>query len=330
MGFRVSYIGSRSVGLNVVEYGLNAKPANLTAYSDSLLPFPNLSGLAGYRNDGKAHYDSLQLEASKKAGWVTFDAHYTWASSLNNEGNTDDPANPTKVWAFDQSLRRNLFTITSVWTLPFGKGRQHMNNAPRVVDALLGGWGIQTISYFGSGDHMTPYFYGFDPANDNYNAYIPDVIPGTNGNLPAGQRSQSRWFNAPAYHQDPVTGLFVYDHIGAFKIPGCTDTDPLCLNTAYVAPGRFGNAHVNSLIGPGLNVHHLSIAKTFRLTERVGMTFTSMISDLFNHPNFYDPDTYLNNGYAGGDTSQLIYARADYEPEKAGHRQISFKLRVEF
>ena len=30
------------------------------------------------------------------------------------------------------------------------------------------------------------------------------------------------------------------------------------------------------------------------------------------------------------DVGQLIYARADYEPEKAGHRQIAFKLRIEF
>jgi len=68
------------------------------------------------------------------------------------------------------------------------------------------------------------------------------------------------------------------------------------------------------------------VAKTFPVTERVRTTFTTEISDLFNHPHFYDPDTYINAPDAG----QLIYARGDYEPEKAGHRQIAFKLRVEF
>ena len=62
------------------------------------------------------------------------------------------------------------------------------------------------------------------------------------------------------------------------------------------------------------------------MTERVRTTFTAEFADIFNHPHFYDPDTYINAQDAG----QLIYARADYEPEKAGRRQITFKLRVDF
>ena len=332
MGLRASYIGSRSRGLNFISspntgtwMNVNVPPAHLSTVHVQK-PFPNLSGVYPYRSDGQANYDALQLEASRKQGWVTFDAHYTWGSSLNNMFNTDDVSQPTKVWAVDKGLRRNLFTITSVWTLPFGKGRQHMNSAPRVVDALLGGWGVQTISYFGSGNYLTPYFFGFDVANNDFNSFIPDVIPGTHGNLPADQRTQGRWFNTPVYHQDASTGLFVYDHIGAFKVPGCLDTDPLCLNTSPADVGRFGNARVASLLGPRLNVHHLSVAKTFPLTERVGMTFTTAISDIFNHPHFNDPDTYIN----ASDVGQLLSARGDYEPEKAGHRQISFKLRFDF
>jgi hypothetical protein len=326
MGLRASYIGSRSVGLNFVQWNVNEAPASLIPFDTSLQPFPNLSSVAEYRHGGEAKYDSLQLEASRRKGWVTFDAHYTWASSLNNMQNTDDVSQPTKVWARDSVLRRNLFTITSVWTLPFGRGREHLNQVPRAVDALLGGWGLQTISYFGSGDYMTPYFYGFDVANNNYNSYLPDVIPGAHPNLPTGQRTNSRWFNTPVYHQDPSSGLFVYDKTGAFKVPGCLDADPLCLNTQPANVGRFGNARATSLLGPRLDVNHLSVAKTFPVTERVRTTFTTEISDLFNHPHFYDPDTYIN----APDVGQLIYARADYEPEKAGHRQIAFKLRVEF
>jgi hypothetical protein len=333
MGLRASYIGSRSKGLNFIANSItgswinvNVVPASLTPFDTSRQPFPNLSGVYAYRSDGEAKYDALQLEASRKQGWVTFDAHYTWASSLNNMANTDDPSQPTKVWAVDHGLRRNLLTVTSVWNLPFGKGRQHLTDAPKVVDVLLGGWAVQTISFFGSGDYMTPLFFGFDVANNNFNSFIPDVIPGTHGNLPAGQRTQSRWYNTAAYHQDTSTGLFVYDQIGAFKVPGCSDTDPLCLNTQPANVGRFGNAGTNSLVGPRLNVHHLSLAKTFPLTERVRTTFTAEFADIFNHAHFYDPDTYINAQDAG----QLIYARGDYEPEKAGHRQISFKLRFDF
>jgi len=332
MGLRASYIGSRSRGLNFISgantgvwMNVNVPPAQLST-AGIPKPFPNLSGVYPYRSDGKANYDSLQLEASRKQGWLTFDAHYTWASSLNNLFNTDDVSQPTKFWAPDVGLRRHLLTVTSVWALPFGSKRQYLNHAPKIVDALLGGWGLQTISYFGSSNFLTPTSWGFDPANNEFNAFLPDVIPGAHANLPSDQRSQDRWFNTSVYHQDTRTGLFVYDQIGAFKVPGCPDTDPLCLNTSPADVGRFGNAGVGSLKGPGLNVHHLSLAKTFALRERVRMTFTSEIANIFNHPHFYNPNTQIN----ASDVGRLIWARADYEPEKAGRRQVSFKLRVEF
>ncbi len=194
------------------------------------------------------------------------------------------------------------------------------------MDAILGGWGVQTISYFGSSNYLTPLFFGFDPANDEFNAFLPDVVPGAHANLPADQRTQNRWFNTPVYHQDTGTGLFVYDQIGAFAVPGCPNADPLCLNRSPADVGRFGTARVGSVKGPRLNVHHLSLAKTFPLTERVRTTFTTEIMDVFNHPHFQNPDMYIN----ASDVGQLISARADYEPEKAGHRQIAFKLRIDF
>jgi len=333
MGLRASYIGSRSLGQNFIGspitgswLNVNIAPASLTPFDTSRQPYPNLSTVYMYRNDGEAKYDSLQLEASRRQGWATFDVHYTWASSLNNELNTDNYSQPTKVWAMDNTLRRNLLAITSVWKLPFGRGGQYLNQAPRVVDGLLSGWAIQTISYFGSGDHMTPYFYGYDVANNNYNSYLPDVISGRVPNLSPDKRTENRWFNTSVYHQAPGTGTFIYDEIGAFKVPGCTDSDPLCLNTQPTNVGRFGNSRVSSLLGPRLDVNHLSLAKTFPVTERVRTTFTTAITNIFNHPLFTDPDTYIN----APDVGQLIYARADTDPEEAGHRQIAFKLRIEF
>ena len=333
MGMRASYIGSRSLGQNFVSspntgqwLNVNIAPPSQQPFDNSRLPYQNMAGVYAYPNNGEAKYDSLQLEATRRQGWATFDAHYTWASSFNNEFNTDDTAHPTKDWARDSGLRRNLLGVTSVWKLPFGKGAKHLNSAPRFVDALVGGWAAQTVSYFGSGDYLTPYFYGYDVANNNYNSYLPDVIPGAKPDLSSGQRSEKRWFNTAVYHQDPGSGAFVYDQTGAFKIPGCTDTDPMCLNSQPANVGRFGNSRVSSILGPRLDVNHLSLAKTFPVGERIRTTFTSEFTNIFNHPLFYDPDTYIN----APDVGQLVWARADTDPEEAGHRQIAFKLRIEF
>jgi hypothetical protein len=54
-------------------------------------------------------------------------------------------------------------------------------------------------------------------------------------------------------------------------------------------PGNFGNSGGNILEGPGYNMQHISIAKTFDITERLKFTFTSAFSNVLNHPNFANP-----------------------------------------
>lgn len=326
IGLRASYIGSRSRNMNYMPWrNENVVPASTNAYDPANLPFPTLEALYKYHHDGEANYNSVQVEASKKQGWYTFDAHYTYARSRNNIEQTDDSLHPTSVWGPDANLRNHMFTVTTRWELPFGKGRQHLGNLPKAVDAVLGGWAVQTISTFGSGHHLTPYFWGADPANNNWNSWVADVIPGANPNLPSDQRSEQRYYNTAVYHQD-ANGVYIYDHLGAFKVPGCSDTDPLCLNSSPANVGRFGNAKPGIINGPGENVHDLSLAKTFLVTERIKATFSSEISNLFNHPQFWDPSTWLQDPAAG----KQLYSLPDNDPSKGGRRMISFKMRIEF
>jgi hypothetical protein len=62
------------------------------------------------------------------------------------------------------------------------------------------------------------------------------------------------------------------------------------------------------------------------VTERVRTTFTTEISNLFNHPHFWDPNTWIQDPEAG----KMTWALPDNDPFKGGHRLISFKIRVEF
>jgi outer membrane receptor protein involved in Fe transport len=331
IGLRASYVGSRSRGLNYMQWkNENILSPSTTPYDQRIqngeeLPFPTLSEVYPYHHDGAANYNAFQVEAVRKQGWFTFDAHYTYAKNTNNIEQTDDVLNPTKVWGPQLDVHDQMFTVTTRWELPFGNGRRHLNNLPKVVDGFLGGWAVQTISTFGSGTHLTPYFYGFDIANNNYNSSIPDLIPGANPNLPSDQRTAQRWFNTPVYHQD-ARGTWIYDQLGAFKVPGCSDTDPMCLNSNPENVGRFGNAKHGSITGPGINVHHLSLAKSFPVTERVRTTFTMEISNLFNHPHYWDPSTW----FQASDAGQMTWALPDNDPFKGGHRLISFKFRIEF
>jgi hypothetical protein len=175
---------------------------------------------------------------------------------------------------------------------------------PGVVDAILGGWRIQTISYIGSGQYFTPYICGQSQAK--YGTYGGGCIrPDVSGdpNFSRSQRSVEQWYNS-----------------SAFSIP---------------TSGTYGNAKADSLEGPGLHVHHISLAKTFSWNERYKLTYTWSVANIFNTPNFGNPSgdihCVLNNpdDYCGAALGYTLGVGGG-APENGGHRSMYMKLRFEF
>jgi len=206
-----------------------------------------------------ANYNSLTFEAQRKVGQVTFGNHWTWASNYSNNPNNLYPYGP-KGWTRDLYTPRHRGVINMVWEVPVGKGRHFRATAPRAVDAVLGGWQLYWIGYLETGKYFSPSFSGSDPSNTNSFGGRPDRV--CNGNLPSGERSINHWFDA-----------------SCFAVP---------------KPGTFGNSGNNILEGPGYNMQNLSIAKTFSISERFKFTFTSAISNAFNHPNFANPSSNIS------------------------------------
>ncbi len=265
----------------------------MTAFAQSRRPFPEFVGASEARSDGQTKYDSFQLQAQKRMGDFTFNAHWTLSSSLANFLNLENPYAVTDKWARQSGDRRQYAVITSTWRLPVGRGKKLLGGAPAVVDHILGGWIVNTMSYFGSGFFFSPSFSGSDPSNTNTVGGMPDRI--ANGNLPSGERDYKRWFDA-----------------SAFRVP---------------QPGTFGNSGANVLVGQGLNVHHFATSKRFRVTERLSTTFTSQISDIFNTPHFNLPTSNISVPATVGQFTGVV---SDFEAEKANGRRIAFLLRVEF
>jgi hypothetical protein len=234
----------------------------------------------------------LQLQGHKRVGSFTFNAHYTWSKTLANYLNTENPYNVTGHWSNTELDRNHYAAINTMWQMPFGRGKRFMSSAPAVVDHVLGGWMLQTVSYFATGHHFSPSFSGTDPSNTNSFGGLPDRI----GDGSLENRNVDQWF-------DP----------SAFRAP---------------APGRFGNSGVNILTAQGLNVHHLSIAKRFRISERVSTTFTSSASNLFNTPHF--DTSSLRRDISVPGAGQYTAVVPDYNPEKQTGRRIMLKLRIEF
>jgi hypothetical protein len=291
IGLRASYIGSRGVGLNY-SLNINKPQASTIPFTVARRPLPQFVNTTVFRNDGSWHYDSLQLEAQRRFGTFAFDANYTYAHNVNNTSNLDDPYNVTSHWTNDGNDRRHYFVLSTRWEIAVGRGRRYLSGGSGVVDEVLGGWAVQTISTFASGKFYTPSFSGADPSNTNTVGGRPDVVhdPALSGS----QQTYLTWFDPTAY--------------------------------AIPATGHFGNAEPNSLLGQGIDVHHLSLVKTFPLTGRVRMTFITQISDLFNRVHFDALNTNISNSNPGRFTSVV----PNYNPEKQGFRQIDLKFRVEW
>src|SRR5207247_1936474 len=206
MGFRLSYIGSRNRGMNYglggdVELDINKPAPSSIPFSDDRRPYPQLVSAIFPRSDGRSNYDSLSFNANRRVGWVTFDAHWTWAHGMSDFLNLDNPYN-TKLWNRDFFARQRV-VFNTVLELPFGRGRRFMTNAPGALDQILGGWRVVWVTYLQTGQFFSPTFSDADPSNTNTFGGFPDRI--CNGNLPPDQRTVERWFDTSCF-ANPTAG----------------------------------------------------------------------------------------------------------------------------
>jgi hypothetical protein len=90
-----------------------------------------------------------------------------------------------------------------------------------------------------------------------------------------------------------------------------------------VGAGRFGNAGVGILQGPGAATVSLGVAKQFRITEKLHARFESTFTNVLNHTNFAPPVTPIDSSTFGA----LIGPQT---AENAGNRTGQAALRVDF
>ena len=322
---RTSFVGMHTYRLSITE-DLNQIAASTTpynsaadgttgtdfgggAYVDRRAPYQNWNQLYSTFNHGSANYDALEVEATHRMSHgLYFDANYTLAKNLaNNQG--DNPSSFASEVAYGfpiadrfninsdygnvEGTRRNRFLLTGIVQLPVGQGRKYLNKSG-FTNALIGGWDLNTVTLLESGPWQTPSIsQALDQSNTNLQnrgAFArPDQV---SNNFSAG-RSRSAYFNPAAFQATPT---------GA---------------------GRFGNAGIGILEGPGTKTGALGVAKNFQITESSHLRFESTFTNVLNHTNFAPPSTQLLTSGFG----QLTAATT---AEGAGNRTGQFALRYDF
>jgi trimeric autotransporter adhesin len=159
--------------------------------------------------------------------------------------------------SFDQ---RHRASGDFTYELPFGANKRWFNSG--AAAAVLGNWQMNGSVSLASGTPFTARVVGD----------VRDVARGTNGTLRANYNGQ------PVEIADPSATLFF--NIAAFSVP---------------APGTFGDAGRNTIIGPGTSVMNLGVTRNIIWSQSRGLSLQLLASNLFNTVQFAAIDTVVNS-----------------------------------
>lgn len=233
--------------------------------------------LSYYCDCANERYNSFQGSVLVRAwaGW-TLQGSYTYQRQW---GDGWDPYDSNYYFLYDRAagagysntLPRQQVTLSQIYEIPFGHGRKFGSTVSKPLDFIAGGWTISGISTIYSG-------FGFSPTLENYGSQGgqpnqgPKGRPNIGGASPysGAQGNRNQWF---------VGGLG-----SAFLIP---------------AANTFGNYPINTLFGPGFFQQDLTVAKTFRLSERFSFLLRTDAANVFNHTNLGLPNSDVQSPNAG-------------------------------
>lgn len=292
------YQGSAGVGLlnfwnfNSVPLDISRDPAVLDTISRAVQlyrPYPQFGEIRHYSNYGHSSYHggTIRLEKRYSHG-MTLNTFYTYSKALND---TDTEAGVTGITFYNRRLEKGVagFDLTHRWVttftydLPFGSGRRFMN-AGGWRDRLFGGWELTWTQTAQSGLPFTVSFAG-SPHRYLPGASRPDI------RVPFDQAVVPNWTIGP--HRFPTSAQNPYLKAEAFAYPPA------------FTPGNLGR---NTFRGPWLYWPQASLAKQWRVWERVRFTLRADVSNVFKRPQFARPGSVYdtrNLGAFGRFTGEL-------------------------
>jgi hypothetical protein len=284
----VGYVASRTRN-SQSKYDANAiNPTDRLAFAqsngslNSLKPFNVIStgNMAVYSYHGTAAYDSLQAAFNTRLQHgVSLALAYTYSKTLSNvalrsnNGNGNlilDPFNPNAMRGLAALDRPHIFAANLIYDTP------SFQNWNRIARGGLANWEIGSIVNVSSGTPYTPVINSFSAAGSGVkelsgiglgeSAYRPNIVAGQ----PCRNSSFAnfQWINPNRYT------------LNGFKL------------------GTVGTSPVGDCRGPGVARADLSISKFIRITERFRLQLRVDAFNLFNHPQYNNPNNGNTNGYA--------------------------------
>jgi hypothetical protein len=197
---------------------------------------------------------------------------------------------------------RHVFNANAVYQLPFGRGKQYLNQ-PGVASNIFGSWELTStfVARTGFPVNVTIDRSASAVPDGNNTDQRPDLVPGVSLTPPGGS-TIGEWVNPAAF--------------------------------ATPANGTFGNAPRDVARGPGAWQMDLGIGKQIPLTERARIEFRAEFFNIFNHPQYGLPlsDFSVSPGPNGfGNIISTVSTTTPVSPVGTGTpREMQFSLRFAF
>ncbi len=263
-----------------VQLGTLAQPR--VARGQLLLRYPQYTGFNQVAPMNRnSIYHSLQLKVEKRfARGASVLGSYTWAKLISDTDTLTGWLEPGGGMAVQNSnnLRPersvalydvpHRAVISFIYDLPFGKGQPLLGDASGAVNRVIGGWGVNGVSTFQSGNPLN-----MTMAVNTTNSFGGGQRPNSTGvSAKLDGSAQSRlngWFNTSAFTPTPA---FTFGNVAR------TLTDV--------------RSH-------GIANHDFTVFKNTQITERFGLQFRTEVFNLFNRVQFSYPGRALGNPQFG-------------------------------
>lgn len=266
---------------SITELGQNAAGTmagriEQTTLAARLRPNQQFATITYIDSGGNSYYHSFQATLRKRfSDGLQVALAYALAKSIDDQSvdpvasssggglsttNSRTPAD-TRDWRNERAVsdfdRRHVLSTTWLYELPVGRGKRALGGIPRALDMVLGGWSLNGLYNFNTGE---PFTVTSGVRTSNYSHV-------SRANVTAGLPDASLK-QAPG-----VIGPVLFSDNSGFAIPG---------------PGENGMGR-NMFRSPNFWNTDIGVQKLISLTERYRLQFRMEMFNVFNHANFDNP-----------------------------------------
>jgi hypothetical protein len=293
----LAYLGNKGTDVLTTTY------TNLVNPATGVAPYPQF-GPVSWRGDvGNSTFEALQFNARRafQNGFL-LSANYMWSHSINDGsiggGESDTPQNSfcrsCDKGDSDDDVRQ-LFNLSAVYDLPFGKGKPYLSS-PGIARIMLGNWEVSAI---GTAQTGLPVNITVDRSNSS----VPGLFA--------------------------ISGEERPNYLGGSLTPASGSTPSLWINpAAFSTPASqtFGNLGRNAFRAPRISQLDLGLSKYVPVTERLSIRFRADLFNVFNRAQFGAPNADLSQGNFGVITTTI----SNYATGRGTPREFQLSAKIVF